>query len=170
MKLSISNFSPENYLNMDFDSFIVGPSNKNAHQKVLAIANGASFESPLIITSDTGNGKTHLLASLGKYLQKRLKTVVMLSVETMLTVSHPERLFVEADAVLLDSVEILACDCSGAGKTKFQRKTLDLLRAMLVEQKFVAMSCDPQFLDKPLIGELKDLLMRGTIARIENWN
>jgi len=53
----------------NFDNFIVGPSNKEAHSAALACAyTPGKFYTPLFIYGNSGLGKTHLLHSIGNYV------------------------------------------------------------------------------------------------------
>lgn len=53
----------------NFDNFIVGPSNKEAHSAALACAyTPGKFYTPLFIYGNSGLGKTHLLHAIGNYV------------------------------------------------------------------------------------------------------
>lgn len=54
-----------------FDTFVVGPSNKESHSAALACAHSPSkFYNPLFIYGNSGLGKTHLLNAVGNYVKK----------------------------------------------------------------------------------------------------
>ena len=54
------------------DSFVVGRSNKEAYQAALiTAANPGNLYNPLLIFSDSGLGKTHLMQSIGNYIYKQ---------------------------------------------------------------------------------------------------
>lgn len=56
---------------LTFDNFIVGKSNKEAHQASLYVAkNGGTLFNPLFIYSHSGLGKTHLLHAIGNEILK----------------------------------------------------------------------------------------------------
>ena len=62
-----SDIKPE----MTFDNFVVGSFNREASQAALLIAaNPGKMFNPLFIYSNSGLGKTHLLHSIGNYIQK----------------------------------------------------------------------------------------------------
>jgi len=61
------------YLNSDltFESFVVGPFNREASQaSVLVASNPGKMFNPLFIYSNSGLGKTHLMHSIGNYISK----------------------------------------------------------------------------------------------------
>ncbi len=66
-------FFSESVINQDltFDNFVVGDFNREASQASLLIAaNPGKMFNPLFIYSQSGLGKTHLLHSIGNYIQK----------------------------------------------------------------------------------------------------
>lgn len=54
-----------------FDTFVVGPSNKESHSAALACAHSpGKFYNPLFIYGNSGLGKTHLINAVGNYVKK----------------------------------------------------------------------------------------------------
>ena len=64
-----------------FDSFVVGDSNREAYQASLMIAkNPGKLFNPLLLHSDSGLGKTHLMQAIGNEIRKELPNAKVLYV------------------------------------------------------------------------------------------
>jgi chromosomal replication initiator protein DnaA len=58
--------------NLTFTTFIVGPSNRFAHDVALSVAKApADAYNPLFLYSEVGLGKTHLLCAIGNYIKSK---------------------------------------------------------------------------------------------------
>ena len=74
VKVEKASFFPNAHLNpkFTFDSFVVGKSNREAYQAALiTAANPGNLYNPLLIYSDSGLGKTHLLHAIGNEIRKK---------------------------------------------------------------------------------------------------
>jgi chromosomal replication initiator protein len=68
-----------------FDNFVVGTSNREAHQAAVLIASnpGKLFNyNPLFIYSQSGLGKTHLLHAIGNYVRENAPSLKVLYITT----------------------------------------------------------------------------------------
>lgn len=75
---SVSSYESNLIPKYNFDTFIVGDSNKFAHATALAVAeNPGTMYNPLFIYSSSGLGKTHLMHSIGNYIVKNSKKRVL---------------------------------------------------------------------------------------------
>jgi len=75
-KKSVINFYP-NKINLNpqytFENFVTGPSNEQALAACMGAAkNPNDYHNPLYLYGSTGLGKTHLMMSIGNYIQKEL--------------------------------------------------------------------------------------------------
>lgn len=75
---AVSSFESNLIPKYNFDTFIVGDSNKFAHATALAVAeNPGTMYNPLFLYSNSGLGKTHLMHSIGNYILKNSKKRVL---------------------------------------------------------------------------------------------
>ena len=76
-------FFPNSHPNprFTFDSFVVGKSNREAYQAALiTAANPGALYNPLLIYSDSGLGKTHLLHAIGNEMRKKSPSAKILCI------------------------------------------------------------------------------------------
>ena len=105
-------------MNHTFSNFIVGPSNRLAHQAALAVAGkpGAAYN-PLLIRAASGSGKTHLLHAIGDHTRRDPAPcrVVYLTPRSLSHTLHQalrnghieatRNQYVQADILLLDDLQ-----------------------------------------------------------------
>ena len=103
-----------------FDTYVTASSNRLAHAAAQAVAEtpGRSYN-PLFIYGDSGLGKTHLLHSIGNYVQENFpaRTVLYVTTETfmndfvdslrMATTIAFKRRYRECDVLLIDDVQFM---------------------------------------------------------------
>jgi chromosomal replication initiator protein len=82
-----SSFFANSFVNRKytFDNFVVGTSNREAHQAAVLIASnpGKLFNyNPLFIYSQSGLGKTHLLHAIGNYIRENAPSLKVLYITT----------------------------------------------------------------------------------------
>jgi chromosomal replication initiator protein len=82
-----SSFFANSFVNRKytFDNFVVGTSNREAHQAAVLIASnpGKLFNyNPLFIYSQSGLGKTHLLHAIGNYVRENAPSLKVLYITT----------------------------------------------------------------------------------------
>ncbi len=142
---------------LTFDSFVVGPENRLAHEaaRTAAEAPGEAYN-PLFIYSDTGLGKTHLLVAIANRALELEEgvNVVYVPVEKLLrelgTGSETEDAFREAEVLLIDDLQFV-------GQHLESHEVLfHLLDHLLMAGKQVALACDRPPLE---LGELDDRLL-----------
>ena len=74
-----SNLNP----NYTFESFVVGPSNREGQAASLAAAiNPGKFYNPLFLFGKSGLGKTHLLHAVGNYIRSKNKSMRVLYISS----------------------------------------------------------------------------------------
>ncbi|MGM0404704.1 MAG: DnaA ATPase domain-containing protein [Thermoplasmatota archaeon] len=163
---------PEKY---SFDNFVIGENNKLAYvaSKESARSEGRTFN-PLVLTSNAGLGKTHLLKAIGHYIIENRPelNVVYSSTEnctseiiTSLREEGQEDLrkrYYEADILLLDDIQFLA------SREKHQEIIFYLFNHLDSKGRQIIMTCDRPPEDIP---DLKDRLVSrfksGLVVRIE---
>ena len=101
-----------------FDSFIVGRSNELAHAAAMAVSdNPGTIYNPLVLYSDVGLGKTHLLHAIGHRIQSASLSLIYATTEEFTneyikairegrTEEFRDR-YRSADALLLDDIQFL---------------------------------------------------------------
>ena len=112
-----SNLNP----NYTFESFVVGPSNKEGQAASLAAAlNPGKFYNPLFLFGKSGLGKTHLLHAVGNYIRSKNKSMRVLYISSDQFIEEYFRCirekgfealknkFRSIDVILIDDIQFLA--------------------------------------------------------------
>ena len=141
---------------MTFDSFVVGPANRVAWEaaRTSAESPGAAYN-PLFIYSDTGLGKTHLLAAIAnraRELQEEIR-VLYTPVETMLRGDEGEEMEAglrEVEVLLVDDLQFLG------NRRENHERLFHVLDHLLLAGRQVVLACDRPPLE---MGELDDRLL-----------
>ncbi len=163
---------PEKY---SFDNFVIGENNKLAYvaSKESARSEGRTFN-PLILTSNAGLGKTHLLKAIGHYIiENRPELNVVYSttenctseiITSLREEGHEDlrKKYYEADILLLDDIQFLA------SREKHQEIIFYLFNHLNSKGRQILMTCDRP---PENIPDLKDRLVSrfksGLVIRIE---
>jgi hypothetical protein len=142
--------------NLTFESFVVGPENRLAWDAARTAAESpGSAYNPLFIYSDTGLGKTHLLAAIANracVLNVKLR-VIYAPLEQMLhdlvagTSSDDYR---NAEILLIDDLQFIG------PRTDAHQVLFHLLDHLLMAGKQVVLACDRPPLE---LGQLDDRLL-----------
>ncbi len=156
---------------MNFNNFVVGPSNKFAYAASVSIANASPDQyNPLYIYSTTGLGKTHLLNAIGNHVRAERNGANVLYIGTDrflddLLSSKGEKAegYISSlrriDMLLLDDVQFIA------GKDEEQNHLLSLVNFMVRYGKNVVVAGDRQPKDiKGLDSQLASRLESGLLV------
>lgn len=157
---------------MNFDSFVVGAGNRLAWEaaRTAAESPGASYN-PLFIYSDTGLGKTHLLAAIAnraRELQPSVR-VVYTSLEGLLrdlkAGGDAAARYRDSEVLLIDDLQFLASRPEG------QEDLFHLIDELLMAGSQVVLACD---VPPPEMGGIDDRLLSrfsgGLVVDIDRPN
>lgn len=160
-----------------FDSFIVGDSNREAHQASLMVAkNPGRFFNPLILYSDSGLGKTHLMQAIGNAVKEENPAVKVLYISASDFVNEyihfvqgakEDQSLIEffrkdVDVFLIDDIQYLI------GKKKTCEMFFDVFTTLAKAEKQIVVTSDqsPSLLDG-LDDRLKTRLQAGLLISIQ---
>ncbi len=143
---------------MTFDNFVVGDSNREAHQAALIVSSNKISTwnpNPLFLYSDSGLGKTHLLNAIGNRIKENnsLKNILYITAEGFFNEyvkvvqgalsggsnSRDQALleyFKEVDVLLIDDIQFFG------GKIKSQEMFFTIFSSMINNGKQVVISSD----------------------------
>ncbi len=159
----------------NFESFVVGPSNRFANAAAMAVAKTPhEAYNPLFITSGPGLGKTHLLNAIGNYVHERNSNIRVMYTSTEVFSND----FKEAaqnnklpdfrekyrtmDVLLIDDVHFLS------GKGDIQEELFHTFNALFNAGKQIAMTADRPPKDIPDVEDrLISRFESGLIADIQ---
>lgn len=145
-----------------FDSFVVGPSNREASQAAVLIAsNPGKMFNPLFLHSQSGLGKTHLLHAMGNYIKEinpGLRVLYITTddfVEEFIKYVHGDKeseslkdFFKTVDILLIDDIQFLA------DKTKTEEMFFHIFNSLVSANKQIVLTSDRH------PGELKGIEAR----------
>lgn len=132
-----------------FETFVVGANNQFAHAAAIAVAQApARTYNPLFVYGEVGLGKTHLMHSIGQYVQglKKNARVMYLSSEKFTNefidaIQHNSlvkfrKKYRQADVLLIDDIQFLA------GKERSQEEFFHTFNALFEGHKQIVLSSD----------------------------
>ena len=142
-------FAPPSSLNSryTFGRFIVGKSNELAHAAALAVAdNPGNVYNPLVLYSDVGLGKTHLMHAIGHQAVSGGMSPVYLTTEEFTnefiaaikegTTEEFRARYRGADMLLLDDIQFLI------GKEQMQEGFFHTFNALHMSNRQIVITCD----------------------------
>jgi chromosomal replication initiator protein len=131
--------------NKKFDNFVIGSSNKIAHEASKKVSEDISYYNPLYIYGGVGMGKTHLLNSIGLSLKEKSK-VMFISAERFMyqfvrSIKSNEMVrfkeyFRNTDILLIDDIQFMN------GKEAMQEEFFHTFNALLDKGSQVIISAD----------------------------
>jgi len=165
----------EPYPQFRFEECVVAPENEAAYTAALRVAESPGrADSPLVICSDVGVGKTHLLHAIGNRVRSALPNLRVLAVtserfitEVVHAIRHDAADALRAaygavDLLLLDGVQCLA------GKPLSQGELCGILSALSARSRQVVVSSDgPPEQIPDVIDELRAALNAGRTVHIQ---
>lgn len=139
-------------LQYDFNSFVVGDSNRMARSAAQTVAAhpGQNHFNPLVIYGAPGVGKTHLLQAIGrKAVESHTADQVVYRtsdrfikdfIQAVLSKNFDDfyKIYDQADVLLIDDIQFLA------GKEGIQEEMFKLFNRMLSNRKQIVLTCDQQ--------------------------
>lgn len=157
-----------------FESFIVGKSNELAHAAALAVAGmpGEAYN-PLVVYSDVGLGKTHLLHAIGHQILNAGKSVIYSTTEEF-TNEYIKAIrdgkteafrdfYRSADALLLDDIQFII------GKEQTQEGFFHTFNALHMSNRQVVITSDRPVTALSLLEDrMRSRLAGGLVVDIQS--
>ena len=156
-----------------FDTFIVGKSNELAHAAALAVAeNPGTTYNPLLMYSDVGLGKTHLLHAIGERVRAKGLSLIYATTEEFTNdyikairegKTEDFRLrYRSADVLLLDDIQFLI------GKEQTQEGFFHTFNALHMSNRQIVITSDrPASALKTLERRISSRLTGGLVVDIQ---
>ncbi len=148
-------FSTNLNKNYNFDTFIVGNSNKFAHAAALSVAeNPGKMYNPLFIYGNSGLGKTHLMHAIGNYIvENSNKKVLYVTSEQFISdflgiskkdefgnnfnyIEYFKNKYRNVDVLLIDDIQFLG------GATQTQQEFFHTFNTLYSDNKQIIISSD----------------------------
>ena len=158
-----------------FENFVVGSSNKFVHAASMAVAEGPGNKyNPLFIYGEVGLGKTHLLHSIGNFVNRKREfrtvyvTAVQFTNEVINSIRYDKmddfrRRYRNIDILLIDDIQFLQ------GKERTQEEFFHTFNVLHDEKKQIVVSSDLFPKDMSSITErLRSRFEMGLIADIQH--
>lgn len=137
----------------NFDSFVVGASNKFAHAAAVAVAeNPGKMYNPLFIYGNSGLGKTHLMQAIGNYILKNTnKRVLYVTSDNFISdfidinkdkknnfdyVNRFKKKYRDIDVLIIDDIQFLG------GATQTQQEFFHTFNNLYNDEKQILISSD----------------------------
>ncbi len=150
----------------NFDSFIVGETNKIAYLAAVAVSESpGNLYNPLFIYGNSGLGKTHLMNAIGNYAEEQLgKNVLYITAETFvndfmsITRKYPDnknldyidlfkKKYRDVDILMIDDIQFLS------GATKSQQEFTNTFNSLYHNDKQIIICSDKSVNDLQLLEE-----------------
>lgn len=161
---------------LNFDNFVVGPTNSEAQAASLIVANSpGQLYNPLFLYSQSGLGKTHLLNAIGNYINEKepIKKVLYCTSQNFIdeyinyvrsekTEDNLKQYINSFDVLLVDDIQLLQ------NKTKTEEFFFSIFETLTRFNKQIVLTCDrlPDELDG-LDQRLVTRFMKGLTISIK---